>query len=269
MPSYATTKLAALNPISPQNDELIYLDHRSSREATLSRVEEYRRLFAYRYARGIVTRRGQGPSAWTAFRGRLGNEQVIQHLLADRFPGRPPIWYGSRSFPTSRHLCLDADADRTPEQILAKKYPEWERMPEDIYDAELGKIVFQLRRQVPRPSFADRCSLVERAFRRMGINPDNSCSVLIQRTPSGGRHYYLFFDALYSLDQYHELLHAAGLKHIPGEIEFYPSPNHGFRLPFGLVPGRAPRPRRLDSVHRRLPQRLERVLQLPFCLDRL
>jgi hypothetical protein len=129
------------------------------------------------------------------------------------------------------------DADRTPEQILAKKYPEWERMPEDIYAAELGKIVSQLRRQVSRPSFADRCSLVERAFRRMGINPDNPRSVLLLQTPSGGRHYYVFFDALYSLDQYHELLHAAGLKHIPGEIEFYPSPNHGLRLPFGFVPG--------------------------------
>jgi hypothetical protein len=129
------------------------------------------------------------------------------------------------------------DADRTPEQILAKTYPEWERMPEDIYAAELGKIVTQLRRQVARPSFADRCSLVERAFRRIGINPDNPRSILIQRTPSGGRHYYVFFDALYSLDQYHELLHAAGLRHIPGEIEFYPSPSHGLRLPFGYIPG--------------------------------
>ena len=237
MPSYATTKLASLNPFSPQNDELVHLDPRSSREATLSRVGEYRRLFAFRYTRGIVTRRGQGPSAWTAYRGNLLDEQIIQHLLASRLPGRPPVWYGSRSFQTSRYLCLDVDADRTPKQILAKKYPLWERMPEDIYAAELGKIVSQLRRQIPCPSFADRCSLVERAFRRMGLNPDNHRSVLIQRTPSGGRHYYVFFDALYSLDQYHELFHAVGLQHIPGEIEFYPSPTHGLRLPFGFVPG--------------------------------
>ena len=109
MPSYATTKLASLNPFCPQNEELIHLDPRSSREATLSRVAEYRRLFAYRYTRAIVTRRGQGPSAWTAYRGRLVDEQIIHHLLADRLPGRPPIWYGSRSFQTSMYLCLDVD----------------------------------------------------------------------------------------------------------------------------------------------------------------
>ena len=71
----------------------------------------------------------------------------------------------------------------------------------------------------------------------MGINPDNPRSVLIQSTPSGGRHYYVFFDAPYGLDQYHALLHAVGLRHVPGEIEFYPSPNQGLRLPFGHIPG--------------------------------
>ena len=48
-----------------------------------------------------------------------------------------------------------------------------------------------------KPSFADRCESVERAFRRMGINPENPRSVLILRSPSGGRHYYVFLDALY------------------------------------------------------------------------
>lgn len=73
----------------------------------------------------------------------------------------------------------------------------------------------------------------------MSINPDNPRSVLNLASPGGGRHIYVFFDALYSLDQYHELLLAAGLRHTPGEIEFYPSTTHGFRLPFGYLPGRA------------------------------
>lgn len=72
----------------------------------------------------------------------------------------------------------------------------------------------------------------------MGINPDNPTSVLIQPTPSGGRHYYVFFDSPYLLSQYHQLLHAVKLQHVPGEIEFYPSTKHGLRLPFGYIPGK-------------------------------
>jgi hypothetical protein len=156
-------------------------------------------------------------------------------------PGRKrvgdPIWFGARSFQTSLFICLDVDADRSPQQILAKKYPEWEQMPDDLYAIELNKIASHLARQIPRPSFADRCIQVERAFRRMGINPDNPTSVLIQPTPSGGRHYFVFFDAPYLLSQYHQLLRAAKLQHVPGEIEFYPSTKHGLRLPFGYIPG--------------------------------
>jgi hypothetical protein len=115
-------------------------------------------------------------------------------------------------------------------------------MPDDLYAIELNKIASHLARQNPRPSFADRCILVEKAFRRMGINPDNPTSVLIQPTPSGGRHYYVFFDAPYLLSQYHQLLHAAKLQHVPGEIEFYPSTKHGLRLPFGHIPGQPHNP---------------------------
>jgi hypothetical protein len=77
---------------------------------------------------------------------------------------------------------------------------------------------------------------VERAFRRLGVNPADPRQVLVQRTPSGGRHYYLFLDALYHLDQIHDLLRAAGLRHAPGEIEFFPSTSRALRLPFGHNP---------------------------------
>jgi hypothetical protein len=249
MHSYATTILAPLLAVFltraglpktrySRNDKLTQLNPGSGTEATLSRIAEYRSLFAFRFTNAIVTKRSQGPRAWTAYRGFLGEDQIVHHLLADRIPGRSPVWYGARSFQTSLYLCLDVDADRSPEQLLAENYSV-ELMDED----DKSRVLRKLSGQKPRPSYADRCALVERALRRIGINPENPRSVLIQRTPSGGRHYYVFFDAPYSLDQYHALLHAVGLRHVPGEIEFYPSPKHGLRLPFGHNPGQPHDPR--------------------------
>jgi hypothetical protein len=71
----------------------------------------------------------------------------------------------------------------------------------------------------------------------MGIDPDNPRSVVNLASPSGGRHIYVFLDNLYGNDQARCLLSEAGLQHVPGEIEFYPSTTHGFRLPFGYLPG--------------------------------
>jgi hypothetical protein len=67
--------------------------------------------------------------------------------------------------------------------------------------------------------------------------------MLIQPTPSGGRHYFVFFSNPYALASLHGLLEAAGLKHLPGEIEFFPSRTNGLRLPFGYMPGRPHDPR--------------------------
>ena len=195
--------------LSPE-DKLNYVGMGAPREMTLARVGDYRRLFAFRVWNGIATTPGKGPGAWKAYRDRLGDDEIVRHLLADRLPGQSPRWFGARSFETSFFFCLDVDADRCPKLVPSSM----SRLP-----------------------FTERCSLVERAFRRMGINPDNPYSVMIQKTPSGGRHYYAFFDAPYSLDQYHGVLHAVGLRHSPGEIEFFPSTKQGFRLPFGFLPG--------------------------------
>jgi hypothetical protein len=223
------------------NDKLTLLDSGSDREATLSRINDYRRLFAFRVTNGIVTKRGQGPRAWTAFRGVLGDNEIIRHLLADRLPGRPPIWYGARSFPTSMFLCLDVDTDRSSQPILANRF-DLDRLPEDLLLLEYHGNETKITHEPAKPSFSDRCSQVERAFRRLGINSENPHSVLIQQTPSGGRHYYIFFEAPYHLDQYHQLLKAAGLRHVPGEIEFYPSAKQGLRLPFGFIPNQPHNP---------------------------
>ena len=125
MRSYVTTILAPLLTVLltrsglpktrySRNDKLTHLDPRSNAKATLSRITDYQRLFAFRFTNAIVTKRGQGPRAWTAYRGLLGDDQIIHHLLADRIPGRSPVWYGARSFQTSLYLCIDVDADRSP-----------------------------------------------------------------------------------------------------------------------------------------------------------
>jgi hypothetical protein len=234
--------------------KLELLSANGSRKETKLLLEMYQRLFAFRSSNGIYTRKGQGPSAWSAYRGIVWHDEVARHLLADQIPGRDPVWFGTRTFESSRYICLDVDADRTPERLLAKKCPMWEEMPEDIRATALAQTAAQLTRQRPRPSFEDRCNQVETAFRRLGINPDNPSSVLIQRTPSGGRHYYVFFDALYLLYQFYDLLRAAKICHVPGEIEIYPSTKNGLRLPFGYVPGQRHDPtawiRFIDHFHR-------------------
>lgn len=218
------------------DNKLRCLDPRSGRKETWARVQTFLSLFAFWVTGGIVTKRDKGPSSWTAYRGVIGEDQVIDHLLADRIPGRRPIWYGSRSAKTSRYFCLDVDADDTAEKLLAKKY-NLDAMPEDMQAVELRKIRSTLTLDPNKPAFTDRCESVERAFRRMGVNPENPRSVLILRSPSGGRHYYVFLDQLQFLDQIHELLQDAGLQHVKGQIEFFPSTSNGLRLPFGYLPG--------------------------------
>jgi hypothetical protein len=218
------------------DDKLRCLDPRSGLNETWARVRTFLLLFAFWRTEGIVTKRNEGPSSWTAYRGALGEGEIIDHLLADRIPGRRPIWYGSRSAKTSCYFCLDVDADDTAEKLLAKKY-DLDAMPEDMQAAELRKIRATLTLAPNKPSFADRCESVERAFRRMGVNPENPRSVLILQSPSGGRHYYVFLDKLQFLGQIHELLQDAGLRHVKGQIEFFPSTSNGFRLPFGYLPG--------------------------------
>lgn len=185
----------------------------ASLQATSERIEDYRRLFAYRYTGAIVTRVGQGPRAWTKLPKRLGTNHIIRHLLGDCIPGLEPVWFGARGLSRSWWFCLDVDADRSPSRT-------------------------------EKPTFAERLVNVQRALRRMGIDPDDPRQVLPLPTPSGGRHLYVFLDAGYHLEMIHDLLESAGLKHTPGEVEIFPAVNQGLRLPFGFIPGQ---PHRLHA----------------------
>ncbi len=190
------------------------LDPQSPSKATEKRLEEFQELFAFRRKDAIITKAGQGPRAWTALKGPLYLDHVARHLLADRLlPALEPQWVGARSLNKTRFVCIDVDADRET----------------STGTAPCGK---------SRPPFVERCKLVEQTLRRMGVNPGNPRHLLLQTTPSGGRHYFLFLDATYNDVAINSLWETVGLRDIPGQIELFPKESKGLRLPFGHIPGR-------------------------------
>jgi hypothetical protein len=152
-------------------------------------------------------------------------------------PGRPPVWFGARSFATTKFFCLDVDSHPCADQILSQEF-NVEIMPGDMQTQALAKIRPKLLNDLTKSQFAERCVVVERALRRLGVYAENPRHVLIQASPRGGRHYFVFLDAPYRLDQIYPLLVMAGLRHTKGNVEFFPSTSMGFRLPFGHMPGK-------------------------------
>jgi hypothetical protein len=183
-------------------DKLRVLDPSANPERTEERLKAFANLFAYRFSDASVTKARGGPGDWTALRGRVELTHVARHLLADQATTLRPRWLATRSFRKAVYFAFDVDAHGAR----------------------------------GRRTFERRCGRVEDALRRVGIDPADPLQVLVQPTPSGGRHYYLFFDAPYFLEQYAGLWNALGLSHVPSEIEFYPSESHALRLPFGHLP---------------------------------
>lgn len=198
-------------------DKLRILDPTSSLDETEARLEAFQSIFAFRYCNAIITRNGDNPSSWTRLRGFLTLEHTAEHLLGNRIPTKSPVWIGARSFEWVKWLCVDIDADGKSNRSANKP------------------------RKQP-PPFDERIKQVETAFERIGVNARNRNEVLAVRTPSGGRHYYLFLDNQYNISNLVTLLQDAGLYHKKGEFEFFPSTSHGLRLPFGHIPGQDDRP---------------------------
>ncbi len=217
------------------NEKMRTLDTTAPAELTERRLAQFQRLFAFRRSGGIVTRAGQGPRAWTKLKGTIGLDHIARHLLADRIPNLAPQWVGARSLETSLYLCLDVDPDRTPEQHLDDNY-NLAHADDNDRQSLLATLLAKQRGQPTRPTFEARCQTVEAVLRRLGINPANPRQVLTQRSPSGGRHYYAFFDQPYDLYQYKAVLESAGLRFAKGQIELFPATNAGLRLPFGHLP---------------------------------
>ncbi len=195
-------------------DKLRLLDPGSTAEETQERLLIFQNLFAYWWSDGIITRVNRGPLAWTALQGRITVDHIARHLLADRVRSLPPQWIGARSGGFSRFACIDVDNHAKNAKTSRTRNGE------------------------PFPSFRQRCRQVEDTLRSLGINPRNPREVLIQATPSGGRHYYVFFNWQYHVDDLAGLWQMAGLEEHNGQIEFYPKVNRALRLPFGHIPGR-------------------------------
>ena len=226
-------------------EKLLILDPAADPNDTYDRVLAFMDIFAFRVSDGIITRARGGPRDWTTMKGPIKDLCVIRHLLADRLlPVFPPQWIGSRSYTTTDKIIFDIDADRPQDPILGLDGLK------EVWTAGYRDIaVFQRKREAAlsrarkRKPLAERLLLLFDALHRMGVNSDNPREMLICPTPSGGMHVYVFLKAHHFLSQITALLHSAGLRHVPGQLEFFPSEQQALRLPFGYVPGRKHNPR--------------------------
>src|SRR5262245_52753868 len=92
-----------------RGDKIVALDPTSTAEVVRSRLDDFISLFAPRRWGAITTRVetefGGGTRSWTQLRGSLTIDHVVRHLLGDRLAGLRPLWFGARSFSTTKWFC--------------------------------------------------------------------------------------------------------------------------------------------------------------------
>lgn len=137
---------------------------------------------------------------WTTPHGRLTREHVLTHLLGNSLPNYIPKWVGPRSCGWTQVVGVDVDLH-----------------PGEEHD------------------FRQRLKKVRRAFKILGV-PDEG--ILISETPSGGKHYRFVLTRPVKTDYIEAMLAKVGIVHRRGKFEVFPSVTCGYRLPFGLVPGK-------------------------------
>lgn len=146
----------------------------------------------------ITRAKSNNPKDWTTPRGRLTATDVLNHLLGDLIPNKPPRWVAPRSWEVTLWVGVDVDL-RTG----------------DVAD------------------FKHRCLQVRHAFRALGVPNEG---VRVDRTPSGGKHFRFFLAHKIKVDQIEPVLNAVGIFHQPGRFEIFPSMKRGLRLGFGKIP---------------------------------
>lgn len=214
-------------------DKLRLLDPSSPPEKTQVRLDHFARLFAFWRWKAISQQAGRH---WYTLKHALSDGDIARHLLGNRLPDRSVTWVGTRAFTSTRYCLIDVDADDTPERYRLKHCNRAE-LTDEAWQEVLDDIKRELARKPQKPLYTVRCTQVEAALDAMGIDATNPDHVLIQPTPSGGRHYIFFLDASYPPPIVEALLKATGLTAIAGQIEFYPNVSRGIRLPFGWIPG--------------------------------
>ena len=149
----------------------------------------------------MITRWNQSdPDKWFTEKRVLDDLLVLWHLIGDAIPNAPPRWVGPR----------------------AAEYTEW--------------VAFDVDLQNDEEDYQRRCESVYDAIGRLGIGRE---TCLITRTPSGGQHIRFFLTEPVRVDAVAAAMERIGLTFIKGQIERFPSPTAGLRLPFGLIPGKA------------------------------
>ena len=147
-----------------------------------------------------ATKRGTAdPRAWTTPRGRLPDGEVLRHLVGNATPGILPRWVAPHCWEATRWVAIDVD------------------FRGDVAD------------------FKRRCQQVLQAFEILGVHRK---AVLKSPTPSGGRHFRFFTTQKVRVLDIPRVMEMVGLKEAAGQIEIFPKPKKGMRLPFGYIPGR-------------------------------
>ncbi len=140
---------------------------------------------------------------WSTVNHRLRDDDLVRHLLGDRVPSGNTKWVGVFGWEKTKYVAIDVD--------LRGDHPDFEL----------------------------RCWKVKKILARLGIR--NEC-LLESPSPSGGRHYYFFLYQRVDLFHVRNVLSVAGLDHLPGQHEVFPSATNAIRLPFGHLPNQDPDP---------------------------
>lgn len=161
-------------------------------------LQDYGQLFMPRRSPHIVRRVRWGQdSGWKTVHHSPTLNQLAMHLVGARIPGRGPVWIGAVGWRLTRWVAIDVDC------------------------------------RGDQADFEERCGFLESRLNDVGIP---ITSLLVVPTPSGGRHYYLFFEYQCDAEAARRSLTMIGIKHEPGRFELFPTQECGLRLPFGHTP---------------------------------
>lgn len=137
---------------------------------------------------------------WITSRWRLTPNQVLTHLLGNVMPNTLPRWVAPKSCGWTRVVGIDVDAHPGEED-----------------------------------DFRRRQELVRHILKELGIEQK---SILVSETPSGGTHYRFFLTRPIKCEAIEPLMRNMGIVHCRGKFEVFPSQSCGYRLPFGVIPGK-------------------------------
>lgn len=161
-------------------------------------LADFMELFCYGSPYYVMTR--ERADDWFTSRWRLTQTQVLTHLLGNVLPNSIPRWVAPKSCGRTRVIGIDVDYHPGEED-----------------------------------DFRRRQGVVRRVLRELGIDRE---SILVSETPSGGTHYRFFLTRPIDCDAIAPVMENMGIVHRRGEFELFPSKTCGYRLPFGLVPGK-------------------------------